>query len=218
MNILKTGLGILALALVSLPQTVKADGEGFYFGAAFGGMAVSDDTTSGATSFDTTFMPGYTASGFVGYELPLLPIRLEGEIAYRNTDLEDIKALTSAALNTDVTFPANGSLNSTAFMANAYTFLPLLFLEPYVGVGAGFANVAADDVSAAGQSILSGSDTVLAFQGILGIELDIIPGPLDFGVEYRYFTAPDVSFTSENAGADFDYTTHSVMLKVRYSM
>ncbi len=126
-------------------------------------------------------------------------LRGEFEVARRETDLEQICAVSCAAINGDVT--------SLALMANLYYDLPLAAaVRPYVGFGAGLARVSVDS------SVLGvgDDDTVPGYQLAVGLGIAVAERvTLDTG--YRYFATGDVEVNTIEA----DYATHNFEVGVR---
>jgi opacity protein-like surface antigen len=208
---LSTFLVAISLTILAGHIQARADGKGFYLSAALGAYLVSDDDTGRSDVIDTSFVPGYGLIAALGYELPRAPVRFEGEIAYRKSDLDDINSIIG-------TISASGSMAALSLMANAYVFRPSTILEPYVGAGIGYARVTTDDIQVAGIGVVGGKDWSPAYQGIIGVEFDALPLAIDLGLEYRYFSAGEI-FLSLNPGGSFDldYDSHNILARIRYS-
>ncbi|HEX5051210.1 MAG TPA: hypothetical protein VFZ65_05525 [Planctomycetota bacterium] len=91
---------------------------------------------------------------------------------------------------------ARFELDAIPLFINARAGVPILFFEPYVGVGVGgiFADYKASNV-------LSGNDFVLAYAGFIGLEFGL--GRLAVGAEYKYIQSEDTKddFSIEGATA-----------------
>lgn len=213
-------LGAALLLCVALPPSARADGAGLYLSGSIGGLAMSGQSLSGSGgTFDLSYVPGLVGGGALGYELPVLPVRFEAEVMYRSIDANSITALSGTPIVSGTPFSASGALNVTSAMGNAYVFLPVPFgLEPYVGVGLGYARVHADNLSANGTTLVDGSADGLAYQGIIGVEFDFIPGPIDVGIEYRYFAVDPVTLNGPGGNFGFKYESHNAMLRLRLSL
>jgi opacity protein-like surface antigen len=112
---------------------------------------------------------GLSFEGVFGRELlPFLSI--EGSIGY---------------LSADGNFgPTQLDLWAVPLFVNGRVSLPILFFEPYAGVGIGGIYA---DYEAAG--LMSDSDFVAAYQAFLGVEFGL--GRLAVGAEYRYLKSED---------------------------
>ena len=151
------------------------------------------------------FDDGWMASAGGGYAWEN-GLRLEGELAYRDSDIDDTEGV-----------DGGGDTSSWAIMFNGYwDFNKPGVWEPYVGLGVGWANIDAS-ASDSGPPPISGSDDgeAFAWQGMLGVAWEVSPQTaIDFS--YRYFEAPDVEFSTA-ADREADYTTQSAMIGVRYT-
>lgn len=210
-----SALGVaLVLCATSAPRAL-ADGAGLYLSAALGGVLLQNqDLTGSGGTLAPEYVPGIAAAAALGYELPLAPVRLEVEVSYRTTDVDTLTGATVGG-----TASAAGSVNVLAGMANAYLFLPVpVGLEPYLGAGVGYARVDVDGLSAGGVSVASGENQVFAYQGIAGVELDFFPGPVDIGIEYRYFVVDDSGISGSGGSFAIGYESHAAMARVRLGL
>jgi len=209
----------LIAAGFGMTRAPLADGAGFYLSVAAGPNLLMGKKLDGATAdLDPDYEIGYAAGGALGYELPLLPIRLEAEVMYRQNDLDQISDGTGTILPGAGKFSGSGSVNVWSAMANGYVFLPVPFgLEPYIGAGLGYAMLDIDGLSGGGVPLVDNKAYTYAYQFIAGVELDIIPGPLDMGLEYRYFGIAKDRVSGSAGSFDVNYQSHSVMARLRYS-
>ncbi len=85
-----------------------------------------------------------------------------------------------------------------------------------MGLGVGAAYVAAD-ASVLGAKLVDDNDTVLAYQGVAGVEYRVSDA-VAIGARYVYFAAEDPTFTDS---LDFDFESevesHSLMATLRIS-
>jgi outer membrane protein OmpA-like peptidoglycan-associated protein len=141
--------------------------------------------------------------------------RFEGELGYRDNDFNDTDSLDQG-----------GSANVWSLMANGYyDFNRGGVVQPYVGLGVGMADVEIDggDVLPAPEVFVDGSDTVFAWQGMIGLGWQVAPQlTLDLG--YRYFSADGVEFDGAidllqptAFTAEGDYDQQAVTVGLRYS-
>jgi opacity protein-like surface antigen len=92
-------------------------------------------------------------------------------------------------------------------MGNLYFEPQLGPLNPYIGAGIGWANVAfdQDDLD------IDDDDWVFAYQGIAGAVLKLGERAGLFAA-YRYFATDDPAF----AGTDIEYRTHNIEIGFRF--
>ena len=65
--------------------------------------------------------------------------------------------------------------------------------------------------------VVGGSDWSPALQGTLGVTFSGLPTRAKFGLEYRYFSAGNVSLTLNPGGSlVLDYDSHNVLVRIRY--
>jgi outer membrane protein OmpA-like peptidoglycan-associated protein/outer membrane protein W len=131
-------------------------------------LTIGDNSASQSTDLD--FDNNWMASGGVGYAFSN-GFRLEGELAYRNNDFEDS--------DTEVTA-------KSAMLNLYYDFNRGGRLEPYVGVGVGYANVDPDIA-------FHEDDSGFAYQALAGVAIGLTER-LDLDIGYRYFRVDDLDF------------------------
>lgn len=195
-----------------------ADGAGLYLSVAAGPAFLVGNDLDGAVNFEPEYSIGYTAGGAIGYELPVLPVRVEAEVMYRRNDLDRISDRSGTILPGTGEFSGSGSVNVLTAMANAYVFLPVPFgFEPYLGAGIGYGLLDLEGLSGAGVALVDDTVDAYAYQAIAGMEFDFIPGPLDVGLEYRYFALSKERVSGAAGSFDFRYQSHSILARLRYS-
>jgi outer membrane protein OmpA-like peptidoglycan-associated protein len=149
------------------------------------------------------------ALGF-GYAMHNSGWRLEGELSYRDNELESNPPVIQ-----------EGDVSAWAAMFNVYyDFNKGGRFQPYVGVGVGAAMVDANAVFNAFNDVLDDEDTVLAYQGLAGVAI-ALNERLDLDIGYRYFVAPDLGFDGLQDDViettyDADYTHQAVTVGLRY--
>jgi len=115
--------------------------------------------------------------------------RLEGELAHRRNDFEDVQ--------TDI--------KADSLMLNGfYDFNRDGAIQPYVGVGVGYAKV---DISG------DDDDSSWAWQAMAGLAMPISDN-LILDAAYRFFRVEDLEF--ENGSVDADYEHQAVTVGLRY--
>jgi len=136
-------------------------------------------------SFDQNL--GY--GGAIGYKLTSL--RVEGEfVAARNS-------FDSSTFGPSTT--TTGSLTHNAAMLNAYLdIFKFLMIEPYIGVGVGYMEVKADNLSFTGGPRYDSSDDVVAYQAMAGVNV-ALTSHLRVGAGLRYITSDKSSFNNSSA-------------------
>ncbi|MBN1783524.1 MAG: outer membrane beta-barrel protein [Alphaproteobacteria bacterium] len=151
-------ISLIALSAITLGFTTPAT-AGFYGGL---GIATAIDSAVDTAGVDAKTSEGNGYSVAVGYEVPLLPLRVEIEsFALSNADL------TQGTTNV-------GNRSTDGLMVNAYAGLPIPLVQPYIGVGTGMAKTLSPTYHT-------------AYQGMIGVEVSLPVLPIAVGVEYRYF-------------------------------
>jgi OOP family OmpA-OmpF porin len=181
--------------------------SGIYLGLGGGANFARDaDVSGGGINTEAQFDTGWAALGTVGYGFGN-GLRLEFELGYRDNDIDSVSGVANAG----------GSVNVWSGMINALYDIPTGWpITPYVGLGAGYARVKADSVNVSGTAIMDDSDSVFAYQGILGAAYSLTPN-LKLGLDYRYFATLDPEFTT-NTGVtvDSEYAAHTVLVALRW--
>ena len=190
--------------------------------SGFAGISVprdTDVTTSASTGvfndrveFDTGVYIGGTGGFDFGF------FRLEGELSYRYSDINEITDQTRGIQFHDV----DGNLGVFAMMANAYFDLHNASpITPYVGGGIGFAVLQLSDTfgvnSQGGGEFLypEDDDTVFAYQVGAGLEIALNP-MVSLDVGYRYFATDTARFESGFTGTtELKFESHNALVGVR---
>ena len=217
---MRKALAVLVFAVFALGVTPAWAfmGQGQpYVGFHVGGTFVRDagnDARGGVLGsplrIDTEYNTGFNIGGAYGYNFGLM--RVEGEITYRQNDVDTVRALGFSS-------GAGGDVGALSFMGNGYIDLPTgTSFQPYVGGGIGFAYLSFNDVGFTLAGIppftIDDSDFVFAYQ--LGGGLAYGLGPfmaLDLG--YRYFATSDPTFRDAGVRVDSEYRTHNISLGLR---
>lgn len=150
---------------------IPALAVGLFFGSALSaraGMYVSAGIGYAKNKGDVKFSnvkEDYKSSSAysiaLGYDLPVVPLRFEGEFFSNSAKVEHTKK----------------HVRYNALMGNAYLNLPFPIVSPYVGAGVGYVRLKGDNVS--------------AWQGMVGVETNIPLVPLKGGLEYRYISSDE---------------------------
>lgn len=146
---------------------------------------------------------GLGLAGVAGYRFST-GLRLEGEVAYRRNDLDEV------SLEGLGTADVNGDVTALAVMGNLlYDFATGAAVTPYLGVGLGFARIAVDSSDLGADD----SDTVFAYQLKAGLSVPLSPTLALVG-GYAYFATSDP--TIEAATAEYQAHTLDVGLRLGF--
>ena len=180
--------------LCTISNLTMAQGNSWYVA---GGLGVSfandvDNEQLGTTvtaEFDTgmlgTVAVGHTFGGW----------RAEGELAYLQNDISSLKVGSMSA-------PAGGDFSAAALMANVYYDIDTdSKWKPFIGAGAGFANVSINNLASGGIAIADDSAGVFAYQLKAGIGYAFTDA-LDGTLGYRFFGTADADFV-DTGGTPF---------------
>jgi opacity protein-like surface antigen len=200
-----------ATLAASLAGGAPALAEGLYVGG-FGGVNSLEDAELdlGIVDFDIENDTGWTAGAAVGYGFDF-GLRTEAELAYRMNDHDEGSTLGTG-------FGLDGDTSALSIMGNVWYDLPLAWpVRPYVGGGAGMARIGVNDMEAFAGEIADDSDWVFAYQLGAGLGYQLSPR-VGLTAEYRYFATDDPEIEALGVNADYEYTSHSVLIGVRYSL
>lgn len=212
---------VLGTALaVMLPASAMAASEGFYVGGAAGVNWARDakftDKTAQATGAATSNVKleydlGAVGSLAAGYATSF-GLRAELEASYRWANKVDG--------DKDPNANWSGRARTLAFMGNVlYDIDTGSPITPYIGVGAGIAQVKADarnNLTGAAAYSFNDTDWVFAYQGIAGVSYSFTNN-LAATLDYRYFDTVDPKFKGPNGRVEGEYASHSILLGLRYS-
>ena len=232
MDRLKNALMAFAvLVLVLGPGTgAKAD-VGFYI-SLLGGANLIPDSIDGDLSAPGVATvpislgadPGWAGGASIGFAFPIIGLRVEGEVMYRNNNSDDLAQLTGT-LGIPNGTPLTSSIHNVAVMVNATVDIDLgmPFFTPYFGGGVGY-NYSNINVSAgatlAGVNVADATESSFAYQAIAGIRFKAIP-IVSVAIEYRLFGVSDTTFDAGGVvpGTTLKingYISHSIMARVTF--
>lgn len=204
----KFGMFVCVTALFCATSVFGAEGRPYFSVSA--GLFLPEDSTltdnvgdQAEASFDT----GYVMSGAGGYAFDN-GLRIEGELSYRQADMDQIK----------VPGVGQGKVNSDVW---ALTGLANVFYDiktgtpvtPYVGGGVGISSVNIERGTSSNGTLLwtKDDDTVFAYQAAVGVGLAAGKNVIvDIG--YRYFGTQDVQFDLSEA----EFSSHNIMVGARF--
>lgn len=194
MKLMKHAIILSGVAIMGLTPVLAsaADKVGPY--VSFSGHAVftedSNDIVAGVP-IDSEFDTGFGIGTALGYDFAGAPVRLEGEMVYRNNEV----TVSSPAVPG---FAPSDTVDSIAYMANAYYDIETNSnITPYVGAGAGVVDI-------------DGEDTVFAYQAMAGAAVGLNENSELYG-GYRYFGSEGLDV----GGATLDYASHSAEVGYR---
>jgi opacity protein-like surface antigen len=117
-----------------------------------------------------------------------------------------------------VSVPAGGDVSAAALMANVYyDFDTNSKWRPFLGAGAGYANVGFNNITSGGFAIADDSGGAFAYQLKVGIGY-AFTSALDGTLGYRYFGTADVDLV-DSTGLPFTadgLQNHAIEVGVRY--
>ena len=185
----------LGAGLFLMVAASSAFAEGLYVGGQLGiGGGGGEIDNSG---FELDLAPGPVIDGFVGTTIG--SFRLEGELAYRQNDIDKFAGV-----------PIGGEMTSTALMANAYyDFGDGTGFTPYLGLGLGVVNVTFDGP-------VSNDATTVAIQLMAGGAFPLSDRTA-MTVDLRTFNATPVFTDAFGASSEQRYHIFSLMVGVRTS-
>lgn len=199
---------LTATLLAATPAVVAttAQAQGLYIGIG-GGYSMPQDSDLEGTGINTDveFDGGGTLHGMFGYAFDN-GFRAELESGYRDSDIDQVGALNG-----------QGSFSVLHLMVNGlYDFKTGTKFVPYVGAGIGAGFINADGGAVGGVNINDDNDTVLAYQGILGVAYRF-HDQADAYLDYRYMSTLDSEFTTTTGvSVESDYTDHRIMAGLRF--
>jgi len=197
---MRLALGLVsAAAILVAGAAAQADMVSGPYITGFGGYTINPevgiDTPLGSGKL--SFEDGWVAGAAVGYDFGRARIEFEG--AYRDNEYDSIR-IGNATVNNN----SGDGLAVISGMVNAlYDFENESVVTPYMGFGMGAAYLDDDG---------SESDTVLAYQGIVGTKVSITEN-LSAVVDYRYFR----TLEADLAGTKFEYEQHTITAGLTYN-
>ena len=199
-------LGLLASS--ALYASAPIDG---WYSEIFGGYSYLPNnlykTLNVGTLNNASYDSGYNIGGRIGFKSN--PMRYEGELTYITADLD--------AFQVDSTPQSGvqGLSNTFAFMANVYYDFPGLTpsIEPFVGVGLGFASVSTklSNQNPGSYVSINNANTPFAYQATLGLTYNFTEN-FALDLAYRYLRTTQVNTIGE------DYQANLATLGIIYRL
>lgn len=205
--------GLFAALAIASFAVLPAQAQ-FYVGA-HGGVSIQSDSDleiQGITGVDieAEFDVGPSFGAVAGYKFGAF--RVEGEVTYRDNDIDDITAngisLTGAGV------PIEGDITSVAIMANAYYDINTgSIVTPYVGGGIGAVIVNGElGAPSLGVPLDDETDTVFGGQVAAGVAVEVMQN-LALTLDYRFLITSDPDFD----GIEAEFMNHSIRGGLRYT-
>ena len=217
--------GVCAFALFGAMAAISPQAHAdWYVSGNVGATQITDSDLSesgtgisaeGELDFDT----GYGVNGALGYGWN--DFRFEGEISYRQADIDsltvDSVTVGNIAVTSLGTFPVDGDVSSLGFMANGwYDFDTGTDWVPFVGGGVGTAQINADIGSVASIPVnFDESDWVFAYQAGAGIGYNL-SATATVQLGYRFFGTSDPEFESAGVTDEAEFHSHNIEVGVRF--
>lgn len=184
---------------------IMTDDADWIFGSDFGPVPAGGNVIS-------KFEDGYGVGVALGMKLPSR-FRVEGELFWQENDIDSGRL---GPVQLSVLGGLNGDVGVLGGMLNGYYDFLEGPLVPFIGLGVGYAQVDAN-VNLGDISVIDDDDTVLAYQGILGVSYDFMPN-LQGVLAYRYLSLDDPQFKDRAGGkVDMEYDSQSIDVGLRYS-
>jgi len=180
--------------------------SGVYVMPSGTGLSTMVAAANVAADLDFDSAPGALIAG--GYRSSI-GWRGEVEMGYRDVDLATLSnfSVDGNAVPGDVDL--TGNVRALSLMANGYYSFQVLHAKPYVGLGVGLAR---HDVTASEQVVakiafreVDDSDTVLAYQAMVGVGFDM-SNTARLHLGYRYFETDQVEFWD----TDISFKSHNI--------
>jgi len=230
---LQPGLVAISLAAILLLLSPAALAQVYVSG--FGGINFHRDQNSNQVinadlraAVEVDFDPGFAVGGSVGYafeETAFGRFRVEIEGSYRENDVDNGRTLAGRQ-----TF--RGDTSAVAGLAMIYYDLVDVseFVTPFIGAGAGVANIDSDvtyapgDTDAPSTTAFGGNtETEFAWQAVAGFSMPVVPG-IDLTLDGCYFATTDPDFDRQiiETGAttgrfDSEFETWQITAGFRFS-
>lgn len=226
----RIGLAVLA-GILALPFAAEtAPDRYFIFGAA---VDFPGEETDVPAYFEDLAVQTETSAGFnVNFGVGLRPrqnVRLEGEVAYRSSKIDDVKLLYINTIGIGLE-GGKGDITGLSFMANAwYDLYDGQSWSPYFGGGLGAAQVSLNDFLIVTYPIVPNPPTTerllvddkawqFAYQVGAGLGYELKES-IVVDLSYRYFATLDPKFTDvEGNELEANYSHHNVQIAITYGL
>ena len=218
--------GLLAVSLLSSASALANDAERVWYGSLTGlrNMPSDSEAELGTRSLgtiggdiDLSDETGFALA--IGFETGDAQ-QVELEVAFRSSDIEGASGVRVGSQSVPAGYRMTGDVDTWSLMMNARQLFDVGSVRPYIGGGVGFAR---HDGTAAlaiqpmppllpsgleGED--SGDDTVVAYQFMAGVEVELAEGAQLFG-GYRYMATTDLEIERLTAS----FRTHAIEAGIR---
>lgn len=187
-------LALLGAAVLGAPGSAGA--QEYYAALQLGYNVVvdgdQDAPPTASTSYDSR--PAFAASfGYMDRD----GLRIEGELGWRDNDLDQVSGADVAGRLTTLNLMVNILIERSFGGRGRYGGASPV--RPYIGVGAGGGYFSMDYVTALGAAaVVDDQAFAWAWQGIAGLGFEISDSSI-LTLDYRYFTAENIGMTSAAA-------------------
>jgi OOP family OmpA-OmpF porin len=222
-------LAAVATAAIASPAAAR-DGSG-YVGVDLGAMLLQDmplDYDNGEVSYENVITvdtkKGFDVGVVGGYDLG--NFRLEGELAYKRANVDEIQIGAPLEPTAEESFlDASGRATATSAMVNGMLdFGDDDGVSGFVGGGIGLTRVkvrasfVGDFPDFPDDSFsFSDSDSAVAWQAIAGLRFALSPN-IDLGMKYRFFNSGNLKFgDSDGERLKGKWNSHSLMASLVYN-
>jgi opacity protein-like surface antigen len=190
-------------------SSIAHSAQGPYVSGNLGLAVLNDsdwtDSTIPGITLNIESDSGLALGVAAGYDLGN-NIRVEGEIAYQQNDLDKV-----SAFGVDVDLA--GDTSSLAFLLNGYyDFVTKSVFTPFVSAGLGFTKVEVNDFNVPGSGLPSSNDddTVFAYQVGAGVDY-AVNEKITIDFKYRYLGTSDPEFDTSTV----EYSSHNFYAGIR---
>ena len=225
----------VATGMPHFAQAQDAAG-GFYTSLRIGPSILQDMNFADRSTADLSLDPatGFGVSGALGYRFAD-SLRIEAELGYGRNDLagtfqQNVQAFVPCgeiAGNPCLDPKVDGKIGAVSGFAMAYYDFPEVGrLRPYAGLGLGFVNVNLDVGARASMNdgvrsrfdIIDGSDTVMAYRGMVGLAYELGAAAVTVGYGYTFTDRMNVPGRGPLVSFDFDrrFKAHALNVGVTY--
>jgi outer membrane protein OmpA-like peptidoglycan-associated protein len=199
---------IIAAGLIGgLSTAAVAQTNGWYAGAETGLNVVTDTklkSVDGKRKDTNDLGYGIVAEGGYGFGA----VRVGGELGWRSNGTDKLAGTTG-----------RGGIDALSAMANVYyDFNTGTAWTPYLGVGAGGADLEANKIRNSTATYAKKDDFVFAYQGIAGVSYALNDN-LSIKGDYRYFRTTQAEFKDPaipGTKSKMDYAAHAIMVGFTY--
>ncbi len=204
----RSAMTLLAIGVFFAPAT-----HAKWYISVFAGLNDVDDTTlvTDLGTIDTTYDSGIALSFSVGYDFGNR-FRLEGEILSDRVNDVDLHQLGGVELPRSI-----GGLEHEAGILNVFAdFRREARVSPYVGVGAGVAELTLDEYGYDGLDPVTAEKNALTYQAIAGLA---VAQAEDWSLQFdaRYVSGEDPELDLGGTTSELSYSAFSLTAGVRYT-